>query len=559
MKIILRFAILILSISVVSAQLSPGDLSEPHEHLEGLKNCTKCHEIGKKVLPGNCLSCHELLNERIAAGEGLHAREEYQHCVECHSDHQGTNFELIWWKEGQNNFNHAKTGYTLQGKHLAVDCIKCHNPENITDKQKYMSQKKNLNKTFLGLDTKCNSCHLDEHRGQLDTQCAICHDFNAWKPAPLFDHNRTRFSLTGKHRSVDCIFCHKKIKDKSNDQDPDYLKFSGLTFSNCSNCHRDPHGGRLGLSCTKCHTSAGWKGVVNKNFNHDLTRFPLKDKHQGVTCDKCHRSNRSLKNWTINRCGSCHKDYHQGQFYHRQQKGACEECHTEEGFLPTNFTVEQHSLTKYPLQGAHLAVPCNLCHQKNYKNTIRFNFSSTECSSCHRDPHNREAELYLSKKTIPEGKNDCQYCHSVTSWALIDFDHTQTNFQLNGKHQSIRCKSCHKYDGTNPNISVILILNKKSCQDCHQDVHMGQFHAQGEIDSDEENLIRCDKCHTTLNWAASKFDHNRDSSFKLEGAHKRLNCSQCHKLVDRNGKNIIQYKPLNSSCSACHEQRSMYP
>ena len=39
----------------LSAQLSPGDLANAHKNLEGLENCTKCHEIGKKVLPEKCL------------------------------------------------------------------------------------------------------------------------------------------------------------------------------------------------------------------------------------------------------------------------------------------------------------------------------------------------------------------------------------------------------------------------------------------------------------------------------------------------------------------------
>jgi hypothetical protein len=207
--------------------------------------------------------------------------------------------------------------------------------------------------------------------------------------------------------------------------------------------------------------------------------------------------------------------------------------------------------------GAHLAVPCNLCHQKNYRGTTRYFFSSTECQSCHRDPHNREAELYLATKTVPEGRNGCQYCHSLDSWASIEFNHTQTNFQLEGKHQSIACKSCHKYDGTDPNISVILKLNKNECQDCHHDIHMGQFLSKEITDTTNKKKVLCDNCHSTQNWNASKFDHNQNSSFKLEGAHKNLKCSQCHKTVNKDGIVFVKFKPLSSSCSACHINRSM--
>ena len=357
--------------------------------------------------------------------------------------------------------------------------------------------------------------------------------------------------------TVTCIRCHKKIEDISDSRDQDYLKFSGLVFESCRNCHSDPHEGRLGSSCKTCHTVVGWKRVVNQNFDHTMTRFPLLGKHQGVSCDKCHRPNQSLRSLASRRCQNCHNDFHQGQFYHRTQKGACEECHTEEGFRPANFTVEQHNLTKYPLEGAHLAVPCNFCHPKNNNNTIQFHFSSTNCQICHRDPHNNEAEQYLSDKISTEGKDLCQYCHSVASWSSIEFDHNQTNFRLEGKHQSISCRSCHLYKEMNSNVTVSLKINKSACQDCHQDVHMGQFSSQNDTGSDQAKSGLCDKCHTTVNWTATIFDHNRDSRFKLEGAHKKVNCSQCHKAVDKNGTDIVQYKPLNLSCSACHVERSM--
>ena len=552
MNKILVFGILVLSITSVSAQLSPGDLALPHEHLEGLENCTKCHEIGEKLSKYKCLACHTLLRERLEAGQGLHARAEYNECIDCHSDHQGKKFNLIWWKEGQQNFDHSKTGYSLQGKHQNQDCKKCHNSDNITDKQKYTSQGKNLDTTFLGLTKDCLSCHQDEHRGQLDTQCLKCHDYNAWKPVPHFDHNQTKFSLSGRHRSVDCVNCHKKINDRSNDRDQEYLKFSGLAFSNCNSCHRDPHSGRLGFSCKNCHSESGWRSVNNQDFNHDRTRFPLLGKHKDLSCKQCHRPNQSLTSMASKSCQNCHDDYHQGQFYHRQSKGACDECHTEEGFLPANFSVKQHNTTNYPLQGAHLAVPCNFCHTKNVNNTIQFRFSSTACQICHRDPHNRQAEKFLSEKIAPEGKNSCQYCHTVESWASIEFDHNQTNFRLEGKHQSITCVSCHLRDDSDTSMIIRLKLNKNLCQDCHQDIHMGQFYSQNN-----KNVVLCDKCHTAQNWIASLFNHNRDSQFKLEGAHKKLDCSQCHKAIEKNGIVFVRFKPLSSSCSACHGERSM--
>ena len=47
------------------AQISPGDLAQPHAHLEGMSNCTKCHILGEKVSNDLCLDCHTELKTRI--------------------------------------------------------------------------------------------------------------------------------------------------------------------------------------------------------------------------------------------------------------------------------------------------------------------------------------------------------------------------------------------------------------------------------------------------------------------------------------------------------------
>ena len=50
------------------------------------------------------------------------------------------------------------------------------------------------------------------HQGSLGTKCADCHTENDWKEAK-FDHEKTRFPLTGKHVDTKCVDCHKKGAD----------------------------------------------------------------------------------------------------------------------------------------------------------------------------------------------------------------------------------------------------------------------------------------------------------------------------------------------------------
>jgi hypothetical protein len=558
MRIIyILFATVILSANS-AAQLSPGDLAQPHLKLEGLKNCTKCHEIGEKVSAEKCLDCHHLLRDRIVSNKGLHALPGYDNCVLCHSDHHGKNYELIFWKEGQDNFDHSKTGYELKDKHRDLKCRQCHQVKNIKDSEKFEKYNKNLDKTFLGLEQNCLSCHSDQHRGQLSQDCLTCHRMNGWKPAPNFDHNQARFKLIGKHQSVPCASCHPRLMDESSADKNGYLNFSGLVFDNCNDCHKDPHNNRLGEQCTQCHTTSGWKGITNKSFDHNKTRFPLRGKHKNLICEKCHTQSRSLARLQYKVCINCHSDYHQGQFVHRLQKGACEECHTVDGFLPANFTVDMHNQSKYPLEGAHLAVPCNFCHQKTYNNTLRFRFEITACNVCHTDPHKGTADRYVVTQKPTKIQDTCQYCHSVQSWQTVTYDHSVTDFKLEGKHTSVRCKSCHQEGQmTEGSGDVKFKIGKKECLDCHHDIHMGQFSISTVAEKQKTGSVQCDRCHKPFDWSAVNFNHNRDSRFDLKGAHQKLPCSQCHKTMMINGINTVLYKPLEVTCNSCHVRREM--
>ena len=544
------------------AQISPGELSKPHESLQGIKNCTKCHELGKKISPSYCLDCHSLLRDRIEKGLGLHANKEYVACEECHHEHQGRDFNLVWWKDGQENFDHKTAGYSLIGKHLGLDCRICHNSRYIKDRQRYLDKNKQLDKTFLGLDRKCLSCHYDEHRGQLSTDCLNCHEMLGWKSVVNFDHNVTKFRLDGKHKQIACQACHIKEIDNKSEKDKDYLKFSGLNYQKCINCHNDPHRNRFGIKCENCHNTTGWSDYNSNRFDHDRTGYSLKGKHVALTCSKCHIPGKPLKIEKFKSCQDCHFDYHLQQFSHRPQKGACEECHTVYGFKPAQFSIEQHQLTQYPLQGAHLAIPCISCHTNNYDSlgvrTIRYRFASLRCINCHKDPHKGEVAKYLAVEKSSYQKKGCEHCHSIASWKDINFDHDPTGFILKGKHQTIRCVLCHSRNNTvNSYVALKFKGLSRDCANCHVDEHQGQFDEEIQASSNPQKSTHCEHCHTPVDWLAEGFIHNRDAKFKIEGAHRYLKCSQCHKEFEINGKKTVRYKPMDSSCSACHAKRTM--
>jgi len=534
------------------AQISPGKLSRFHETLEGVKNCTSCHEIGEEPTPDKCLKCHKLLSGRIQANKGYHSAPAVrsQKCLDCHSEHHGRDFDLIFWKEGTEKFDHRQTGWLLEGKHAKARCRDCHQEKFLSPELK-TAQNTSKIRTFLGLRTECTACHIDEHRGTLSANCVKCHDHSQWAPAPGFEHNQSKYKLTGKHAGLPCQKCHPSIAEtEAAPQDkidggrtPSvFTTYTGLQYQNCVPCHQDAHWGKLGLDCKQCHNATGFKTTQEK-FDHSRTDYILQGKHQTVECRKCHKSGKMTEPLKFANCSDCHTDTHRGQFAARADKGDCAACHTVDGFIPAKYTLEEHQKSVYPLTGAHLAIPCDLCHKKTVsasgEKSQVFAFSDKSCSGCHKDVHNKQADKWMTQA-------GCQDCHSVDTWHKVTFEHNLSRFKLQGKHRQVTCRKCHY-----PDNKVTLTGLTAECSGCHSDFHRGQF--------DDmvfgAKITKCGKCHSEESWKILIFDHNRDAKFLLTGAHAKLDCWKCHITVqDSEGKTYVKYKPLGKSCPDCHDK-----
>jgi nitrate/TMAO reductase-like tetraheme cytochrome c subunit len=517
----LLLILLIIPLSV-SAQISPGDLTRAHANLEGLSNCTSCHEIGERVKNFKCLNCHTEVNELIRNKRGYHSTSEVtsKNCADCHSEHHGRNFRIVNFNPEK--FDHSKTTFDLTGRHRNIKCKDCHNKMNILDAE---ALKKNAD--WMGLSTNCISCHIDYHQGTLGRDCSSCHNTAAFKPS-LFDHNKSMFKLTGAHITTACIKCHPV----STKEGKEFQKFKGIQFSSCENCHKDIHGGRLGKDCKSCHSTNSFRSINQNNFDHSKTDFPLLGRHITVSCNSCHKTNFSIR-LEHDKCYDCHTDYHQGEFISGSSIRDCSHCHNEQGFTPSLFTIDQHLRTDLPLTGAHLAVPCAACHKINEKWTFRK--TGRECIDCHKNIHGEELNIRF---TSDQG---CRSCHETSSWHTISFDHNNTEFPLEGRHKSVTCRSCHFKDNdvTKQRFTAL----NKYCTECHTDVHVKQF---GYGSSEE-----CSRCHTFDNWKPDKFDHNQ-TRFSLEGAHSKLKCSECHKTVSAAAGTFIKYKLEDFRCASCH-------
>ncbi|QQS37030.1 MAG: cytochrome C [Ignavibacteriales bacterium] len=524
-NILLTSFILLLLSNFIYAQISPGDLTKAHADLEGMSNCTKCHELGEKVYNSKCLDCHTEIKALINAGRGYHSGSEVKgkECYSCHSEHHGRNFRIINFNP--DNFNHSKTGFNLEGVHQKKECKDCHQSKFISD-----SKLKKRSSTYLGLDTKCASCHEDVHQTTLGNNCGSCHNNNSFKPVTSFDHNKAAFKLSGSHEKVECSKCH--LSEKRNGKD--FVKFKGTSFATCASCHKDPHQGKFGSNCQSCHSTVSFQQINTGSFDHNKTSFPLAGRHTRVKCDNCHKEGLTKKIKHEN-CFDCHEDYHKGAFVLNDKTKDCKECHTETGFSPSLFGYDNHQKAAFALTGMHMAVPCINCHRKD-EEPWKFRQIGLKCIDCHQNIHRTElAAEYLSN-------NDCSSCHSVDAWHTIKFDHNKTDFKLLGKHSEATCADCHNKKGETKTVTIFSSI-KSNCEFCHTDIHFGQFKV-GETSD-------CSNCHTFDNWKPEKFDHEK-TRFSLKGAHEKLKCIQCHKVESYETSLFVKFKMEDFKCASCH-------
>jgi hypothetical protein len=526
--------LMILSFFKLAAQISPGVLSSPHAHLEGISNCTQCHVLGNKVTNEKCLICHKDIKERITLQKGYHSSAEVKgkDCFVCHNDHHGKNFQLI--RLDTLKFDHKLTGYSLSVPHTKKYCKECHKSEFITD-----TEIKNKKYTYFGLNDECLTCHTDYHQKTLSSDCLGCHNSDAFKPATKFKHIDTKFPLAGKHLNVECLKCHK-IEIINGRKMQQFLLPKSV---NCSACHNDPHKNKFGQNCNQCHTEESFqivKGTVN--FNHDKTDYPLDGKHLTVNCKACHKTKFSDP-IQFKFCADCHNDYHKKQFTKDNVTPDCSLCHNLEGFNLFLYTIEQHNLSTFPLKGAHLAIPCLDCHKK--QKDWNFKGIGIACKDCHRDIH----KDLIPAKDYPEA--GCHICHNENHWSEVSFDHSKTEFNLTGAHKKADCRDCHittDSEGTILRDNKGNILQKFSrlpaeCSSCHKDKHYRQFEKNG--------ITICIECHDTENWNASKFDHN-NAAFRLDGKHVNVPCVNCHKPIQEGSDFYVRYKLKDFKCESCH-------
>jgi hypothetical protein len=242
---------------------------------------------------------------------------------------------------------------------------------------------------------------------------------------------------------------------------------------------------------------------------------------------------------------NCHVEVDQqiktGQGIHSQlpKLNECVSCHPEHqgrGFDPTkaSFQLFDHSTAGFSLnwhQVNYDATPmqCSECHTNSTYSIV----NNQPCLDCHSGHENNFAQTHLG-----DFGSNCLGCHDGKD-RMINFDHSQTGYPIEGKHSGIKCTDCH----TSENIKVTL----KECKDCHTEptTHQGVF------------VQTCDTCHTPQGWSPANlngqsFAHFDTTGFSLalhqaDYSKQAITCTTCHP------KNL-QTTDIQT-CIDCHNQK----
>jgi hypothetical protein len=456
-------------------------------------SCAQCHTGGPFAQTSDeCVSCHT--TDYDNAQEPAHAGQYPTTCADCHNT-------AAW---DQAAFSHGQTGFPLTGAHMQANCAQCH-----------------AGGEFVGTESACFSCHETEYNDTDDpahaqagfnTSCELCHSTVNWEGAQ-YDHNQTGFPLTGAHAPLNCIQCHASGE------------YSGRS-PECISCHQsdyngvsDPNHAASGFpqACQTCHTTVSW---ADATYDHNLSSFQLTGAHQTANCSQCHVTGYT---GTPDECVDCHiadytgatnPDHNLPTFSH-----ACESCHSTQTWDGASF---DHSLSDFPLTGAHVSASCTQCHTGG-----QYNGLSTACVSCHQTDFNGTSNPDHGDAGFG---TTCNSCHTTSNWNS-NYNHSQTGFPLTGAHLGQSCNTCHT-GGSYSNQS-------SECVTCHLADYNGATNP-----SHSGYPTTCQQCHSTTNWDGASFDHSL-SDFPLTGAHVSASCTQCH----TGG----QYSGTPTDCFFCHQ------
>ena len=373
--------------TMIERMVSPGPLSPGHTRLD--TRCNACHASFKRATqPAQCLACHTGIARDRATHTRFHGmvtESRTEQCRECHAEHKSKTQSLA--QLDIKAFNHTTESiYRLTGAHVRTRCVACH--AGLLH--------------YRQAPQACAACHarVDIHRGRLGPQCQSCHNTARWKEVLPFDHDHTRYPLTGAHRTTACVGCHVGEQ------------WRGVS-TECVSCHvkKDVHRGADGPKCAQCHLTTRWRPIV---FDHDTVKaFPLREAHRTVACIGCHALTVRPAKAPV-ACAGCHTkdDVHRGA-----DGPKCESCHSQTTWKVDKF---DHAKTTFALLGLHKRVTCVACHPRSVDKVK----VGTRCIDCHKKDDVHHDALGPM----------CERCHNANGFRIPGVERIHTPWRSRMVH-----------------------------------------------------------------------------------------------------------------------------
>ena len=311
-----------------------------------------------------------------------------------------------------------------------------------------------------------------------------CHTTAAWRPAN-FDHQTTRFPLTGAHGRVDCAKCHVGGRTTG-------------TPTDCNSCHQ----ANYAATTNPNHVASNFPTTCDELPQHGrLAARDLRPPDDAVPADRRapagglrevprgrphHRHPDRLLLLPPGELSATTNPNHKASGF----PTTCETCHTTGAWRPANF---DHQTTRFPLTGAHRRVDCAKCHVGRPATPAR----PTDCYACHQANY----EATTNPNHVAAGfPTTCESCHTTSAWRPANFDHQTTRFPLTGAHTRVDCAKCHVGGRTTG--------TPTDCYSCHQ----ANYQATTNPNHVASNFpTTCATCHTTAAWRPANFDHHDDA------------------------------------------------
>lgn len=212
---------------------------------------------------------------------------------------------------------------------------------------------------------------------------------------------------------------------------------------------------------------------------------------------------------------------------------------------PRNF---DHNRTGFTISGAHIALPCESCHQNGaFKGTPR------DCASCHTAGMPFAANNTVKPQRHVPSVVGCEVCHSNQTFV------GRNKFRHEAVVATVRCETCHTGNGaTGKSQQHVPVASNQLCSDCHKN-YVDWLNGTVFTHLEVQTANRCDVCHNNRFPPADGEDADHVPYRGLNGG-VFTNCDTCHKnFVRFDGARVHNSAKVERDCKTCHDRARFLP